>query len=75
MGWHVMNTTTTNGTLNIARLIEEAEAQLMGERASSCSSCGNCTGKDESAPHFARCAERAGHTKHTARRSLAAAPQ
>jgi hypothetical protein len=36
-----MNNATT-GTLNFARLIEEAEALLLGEQAKSCTKCGNC---------------------------------
>ncbi|CAN5686192.1 hypothetical protein BH09PLA1_BH09PLA1_14500 [soil metagenome] len=41
MGWDVVNTST--GTLNIARLIEEAEAQLLGEEPKSCGDhCGKC---------------------------------
>ena len=48
---------TTNGTLNIARLIEEAEAQLIGEsNGESCTSCGNCKGGN--ANDTARCSDR-----------------
>lgn len=64
MGWHVMN--NSNGTLNIARLIEEAEAQLMAEHNSSCRNCGNCKGERS---HFSgQCKQR--DTKHVTHRPL-----
>jgi hypothetical protein len=66
-----MNNSTTNnfGTLNIARLIEEAEAQLIGEHNNACSSCGNC--KSERSHFSGRCADRG--VKTSARRELTSA--
>ena len=68
MGWLVMNNSATNnfGTLNIARLIEEAEAQLIGEQQNSCSSCGNC--KSERSHFSERCGGR--DVRNAARREL-----
>ncbi|MBC8105537.1 MAG: hypothetical protein H7Z14_03015 [Anaerolineae bacterium] len=45
----------SNGTLNISRLIEEAEALLMGE-TKQCSNCGNCKNGKPTNEH---CANRA----------------
>lgn len=64
------NTTTKTGSLNFARLIEEAEALLIGEATAGCSNCGNCSGGKST--HTDRCADRT-NAKLTAHRPLATA--
>lgn len=62
MGWLVMNNSNT-GTLNISRLIQEAEALLLGEKRTqtkSCTNCGDCKAQS--------CADK--KTKHTIRQPL-----
>ena len=63
MGWLVMNHNNSSGTLNINRLIEEAEALLLGERPQSCTNCGDCKSDN--------CIDK--RIKHAIRRPLATA--
>ena len=60
-----MNTTANTGIFNFARLIEEAEALLLGEQAAkpSCTRCSDCiTGGTETAV----CARKRGAEKRAA---------
>jgi hypothetical protein len=54
-----MNTTTANvGSINFSQLIREAEAELLSEQKTGCSSCTSCAGKRQRREGNHQCATR-----------------